>query len=51
MMRQLAFIFIIFCIAVFTTDQTKTVPELIITCIGVLTGIYYAFFRNLDAMP
>lgn len=48
MMRQLAFIFIIFCIAAFTTDQTKTVAELIITIIGVVVGIYYAFFRKLE---
>lgn len=46
MIRLLAFMFVAFCIAVYTTDQTKTVLELIITIIGVVTGIYYAFFRN-----
>jgi uncharacterized membrane protein len=52
MMRLFAFMFIVFCIVGYTTDQTKTVLELIITIIGVVTGIYYAFFRNLDdVMP
>jgi hypothetical protein len=44
----MAFGLIIFCIAGFTADQTKTVAELIITCIGILVGIYYAFFRSLE---
>lgn len=52
MIRLLAFMYLMFCIAVYMTCPVKTVPELIITGIGVVVGIYYAFFRNLDdVMP
>ncbi len=51
MMRQMAFVYTVFCIVLYATDPVKAVQEQVITGICVLVGIYYTFFRDLDAMP
>jgi len=48
MIQLMAFGLIVFSITVYATDPIKTVPALIVTSMGVLTGIYYAFFRKLE---
>jgi len=48
LIQLMALVFIVFCTAVYATDPIKSVPALVVTIIGVLVGIYYAFFRKLE---